>query len=47
MQRRKLDHRGREWERFVLVDYGREMRSITTTPQPFMVTTVAQRIGIW
>jgi hypothetical protein len=32
-------------ERFVLIDYGHEIRSITTTPQPVMVTTVAKRAG--
>ena len=32
-------------ERFVLIDYGHEMRSITTTPPPVMITTVAKRAG--
>lgn len=32
-------------ERFVVVDYGHEIRSITTTPQANMVTTVAKRIS--
>jgi hypothetical protein len=32
-------------ERFVVLDYGHELRSITTTPQPIMVTAVAKRIG--
>lgn len=32
-------------ERFVVVDYGHEIRSIVTTPQPTMVSTVAKRIG--
>lgn len=32
-------------ERFVLIDYGHEMRSITTTPPPNMVSTVAKRVG--
>lgn len=33
-------------ERFVVLDYGHEIRSITTTPQPIMVTAVAKRISI-
>jgi hypothetical protein len=33
-------------ERFVVVDYGHEIRSISTTPQPVMVSTVAKRIGL-
>lgn len=32
-------------ERFVVLDYGHELRSITTTPQPIMVTAVAKRIS--
>ena len=32
-------------ERFVLLDYGHEIRSITTSPQPIMVTTVGKRVG--
>jgi hypothetical protein len=31
-------------ERFVVLDYGHEIRSITTTPQPIMMTTVGKRI---
>lgn len=33
-------------ERFVVLDYGHEVRSISTTPQPIMVTAVAKRIGL-
>lgn len=33
-------------ERFVVLDYGHEIRSISTTPQPIMVTAVAKRIGV-
>lgn len=32
-------------ERFVIVDYGHEIRSITTSPQPAMISTVAKRSG--
>jgi len=32
-------------ERIVVLDYGHEIRSISTTPQPIMVTTVAKRTG--
>lgn len=32
-------------ERFVIVDYGHEVRSITTSPQPAMISTVAKRSG--
>ncbi len=32
-------------ERFVIVDYGHEIRSITSSPQPLMVTAVAKRTG--
>jgi hypothetical protein len=32
-------------ERFVIVDYGHEIRSITTSPQPAMISTVAKRTG--
>ena len=34
-------------ERIVVLDYGHEIRSISTTPQPIMVTTVAKRTGFW
>jgi hypothetical protein len=32
-------------ERAVILDYGNEVRSITVTPQPLMMTTVGKRIG--
>lgn len=32
-------------ERFVIVDYGHEIRSITTSPQPSMISTIAKRSG--
>jgi hypothetical protein len=32
-------------ERFVIVDYGHEIRSITASPQPLMISTVAKRTG--
>lgn len=32
-------------ERFVIVDYGHEIRSITTSPQPLMVSAVGKRTG--
>ena len=32
-------------ERMVIVDFGREIRSITSSPPPIMVSTVQQRIG--
>jgi hypothetical protein len=34
-------------ERIVVLDYGHEIRLISTTPQPIMVTTVAKRTGFW
>lgn len=34
-------------ERIVVLDYGHEIRSISSTPQPIMVTTVAKRTGFW
>jgi hypothetical protein len=32
-------------ERFVILDYGHEIRSITTSPQPLMISAVAKRTG--
>jgi hypothetical protein len=32
-------------ERAVIVDYGNEVRSITVSPQPLMMTTVGKRVG--
>lgn len=32
-------------ERFIILDYGYETRSIVTTPQSNMITTVGKRIG--
>jgi spore coat protein CotH len=33
-------------ERFVVVDHGHEIRSITSTPPPNMITAVAKRIAL-
>jgi hypothetical protein len=32
-------------EKLVIIDYGHEIRSITVTPQPLMVSAIAKRIG--
>lgn len=32
-------------ERFIVVDYGFEMHSITVSPEPLMVTSVGKRVG--
>ena len=32
-------------ERMVIIDYGHEVRSITVSPQPLMISTVGKRIG--
>ena len=34
-------------ERMVILDYGHEVRSITVSPQPLMVTAVGKRVGWW
>lgn len=33
-------------EKFVIVDFGQEIRTIVTAPPPIMVTTVARRISL-
>lgn len=33
-------------ERFVIVDYGHEIRSITSSPPPLMTSTTGKRIGL-
>jgi hypothetical protein len=34
-------------DRFVIVDYGREVRSFVVSPAPVMVTGVSQKMSIW
>jgi hypothetical protein len=34
-------------DRFVIVDYGREVRHFVVSPAPVMVTGVSKRMGVW